>query len=259
MAEDQTPDLTMDGVDLDDCLLLNDGEEIVNGLVQMFQTQQFENFTVEMESGEETYECECRAAGTFKRGDRYRLYLVVNNPSDDLLYTLYLVQSDDGQYYMVDERDDEMLETVKRHFTGEGYEEESKSEASDKGDAEEASAAAATDPSVSAAPTAKAAKEKGGGGKKAGWIILTILLLPLWILWEFIKALLSLINIGIGHSPMVRAFKRGYSGESQGAKEYTFTNDMGCTQTVYSYDGKTFYNADGSYAGRSDDGKTIHK
>lgn len=79
MAEDQTPDLTMDGVDLDDCLLLNDGEEIVNGLVQMFQTQQFENFTVEMESGEETYECECRAAGTFKRGDRYRLYLVVNN------------------------------------------------------------------------------------------------------------------------------------------------------------------------------------
>lgn len=258
MAEDQTPDLSMDGVDLDDCLLLNDGEEIVNGLVQMFQTQQFENFTVEMESGEETYECECRAAGTFKRGDRYRLYLVVNNPSDDLLYTLYLVQSDDGQYYMVDERDDEMLETVKRRFTGEGYEEEeSKSDAAGKREAEEERAAASAEPS--AVPPPKAAKKKGGGGKKAGLIILTVLLLPLWILWEFIKALLSLINIGIGDSPMVRAFKRGYSGDSQGAKEYTFTNDMGCTQTVYSYDGKTFYNADGSYAGRSDDGKTIHK
>lgn len=41
---------------------------------------------------------------------------------------------------------------------------------------------------------------------------------------------------------------------------YTFTNDMGCQETVYSDDGKHFTNADGSYAGTSDDGgQTFHK
>lgn len=41
-------------------------------------------------------------------------------------------------------------------------------------------------------------------------------------------------------------------------KEYTFTNSAGCTQTVYSDDGVNFYDINGSYVGRSDDGgKTI--
>lgn len=38
----------------------------------------------------------------------------------------------------------------------------------------------------------------------------------------------------------------------------TFTNNMGCSQTVHSADGKNFYNEDGSFAGTSNDnGKTI--
>lgn len=38
----------------------------------------------------------------------------------------------------------------------------------------------------------------------------------------------------------------------------TFINDMGCEQTVYSADGKSFYTDGGSYVGQSDDnGKTI--
>lgn len=64
----------------------------------------------------------------------------------------------------------------------------------------------------------------------------------------------SLIGSVAGDSKIVQAFKRGYNGESAELKEYTFTNDMGCTQTVYSADGREFYDANGAYVGSSDNG-----
>ena len=39
-----------------------------------------------------------------------------------------------------------------------------------------------------------------------------------------------------------------------GKKAYTYVNSMGCTQTIYSDNGRDFYNADGRYVGSSDDG-----
>ena len=97
--------------------------------------------------------------------------------------------------------------------------------------------------------------KKGG----VGYILLRIIAFPFWIAWEFIKALLSLFHIAVGDDAAVRGFKRGYNGDGDDFEEYTFTNDMGCTQTVYSKNGREFYDANGSYVGSSDDGgKTIH-
>lgn len=95
--------------------------------------------------------------------------------------------------------------------------------------------------------------------KKNGWsIALKIILFPFWLIWQFIKALLSLFNIAVGDSSAVKAFKNGYNGDDGEYEEYSFTNDMGTTQTVYSKNGRDFYYSDGSYAGKSSDGgKTI--
>ena len=63
---------------------------------------------------------------------------------------------------------------------------------------------------------------------------------------------LKVLSIDSGVS---RAIDVATGGDGNyGKKKYSFTNDMGCEQTVYSADGKTFYNADGSYAGKSNDG-----
>lgn len=97
-------------------------------------------------------------------------------------------------------------------------------------------------------------KKKGNGWK----IFFTIIFIPFWLLWQFIKALLSLFNIPVGDSSAAQAFKRGFNGESAPVNEYTFINDMGCEETVFSSDGRSFYHSDGSYAGSSSDlGKHI--
>ena len=84
--------------------------------------------------------------------------------------------------------------------------------------------------------------------------IIIIVALAVWAL-IVIKFFVELVSDDKG----VKSFKQAVSGESPKAKEYTFINDMGCRQTVYSSDGKNFYNADGSYAGSSNDGgKTIN-
>ena len=106
-------------------------------------------------------------------------------------------------------------------------------------------------------------KKKSGKGKK---VLIFILMIPVHLvclifkcIWEFIKALLSLVGIAFGNDSGVQAFKRGFSGDSAPVEEYTFTNSMGCSQTVYSSDGVNFYDANGSFVGKSDDGgKTIH-
>lgn len=103
-------------------------------------------------------------------------------------------------------------------------------------------------------PAAGSQKKKGVGSA-----ILFILSLPFRLIFAFFKAILSLFGIAFGDTPFVRGFKKGYNGNQSEMKEYKITNELGCEQTVYSSDKKTFYHSDGSYAGTSDDGgKTIH-
>ncbi|MGN0805524.1 MAG: hypothetical protein ACI4MC_00675 [Candidatus Coproplasma sp.] len=97
--------------------------------------------------------------------------------------------------------------------------------------------------------------------KKSGvlHVIFFIITIPFRIIFWFIKSILSLLGVAFGDNSFAKGFKSGYSGNSPKMKEYTFTNSMGCTQTVYSSDGVEFYDVNGSYVGRSDDGgKTIH-
>lgn len=75
------------------------------------------------------------------------------------------------------------------------------------------------------------------------------------------KSFLSQVIDMTGEETGVAAFKRGFNGTSMvddGYDEYTFTNDMGCSQTAYSKNGVDFYDANGAYIGKSSDhGKYI--
>lgn len=75
------------------------------------------------------------------------------------------------------------------------------------------------------------------------------------------KSFLSEVIDMTGEETGIAAFKRGFNGTSMsddGYDEYTFTNDMGCSQTAYSKNGVDFYDANGAYIGKSDDhGKHI--
>ena len=130
---------------------------------------------------------------------------------------------------------------------------------------EESVETVAEEASEEVSATAAVAEEAGGEKKKSGKgkkVLLFILMIPVYIIlyilkgiWAFIKALIGLFGIAVGDSSAGKAFKRGYSGDDGDAyEEYTFTNDMGCTQTVYSSDGRNFYDANGSFVGTSDDG-----
>lgn len=48
--------------------------------------------------------------------------------------------------------------------------------------------------------------------------------------------------------------KSGEASDSSSSKSYSFTNSMGSNQTVYSDNGRDFYDSQGAYAGHSDDG-----
>lgn len=87
--------------------------------------------------------------------------------------------------------------------------------------------------------------------------ILAIIIIALFV------GIVILIFLGVGvlaGDSGAITFVNAVSGGdyTDGKDEYKFINDMGCEQTVYSSDGRTFYSSNGQYVGTSDDGgKTI--
>lgn len=230
------PDFSMEGVEEEYSLYLKDGDGFIDDLKAAMAAGKLEG--VELEAYDEydkDYFLECWG---FKVEDRYginRLYLFLHDTEDEnekrsCLY--YLAKNDDGVYMIMQERDDAMFDKLVEIFSGSGDKVED-----------------------DVVEEAEPEKKKGKGWK----IFLTIIFIPFWLVWQFIKALLSLFNIAVGDSETVKAFKRGFNGDSAPVREYSFINDMGCEETVYSSDGREFYHSDGSYAGSSDDfGKHIN-
>ncbi len=72
--------------------------------------------------------------------------------------------------------------------------------------------------------------------------VFAIICIGLFVLLAIVY-FLSVLRLGYGS---------GSSGDDMQA--YTFTNDMGCSQTVYSSDGVNFYDSNGAFVGKSDDG-----
>ena len=232
------PEFQMDDVDTEQTEDLFNGEEVMNKLLEMNQSGQFDCFTCSTaDQSLEPHEYECFGYTLLNRYGINRIYLALRDTkdADDGWYTYYMARRDNGLYVIVQETDETMREDFRQTMLEISREEEA------------------------AASNSESAPKKKSGGKTALKVILIIICFPFWLLWQFIKALLSLFNIGFGDSSAVKAFKRGYDGDADDLREYTFTNDMGCRQTVYSRDGRSFYYSDGSYAGSSDDGgKTIH-
>lgn len=222
---DFKPDFSLDGVDLNDAFIIKDGKKIIDGVLKAYENGSFETvpFEVTDNNGSE-YFFECIGIVFLERQDKLRLYFAVSDSEEeeDLWRGAYIALSGGGEYLLVPERDGEVIDMMSKAFADEGTDEQ---------------------------PEKKSGK---------GWsIALKIILFPFWLVWQFIKALLSLFDIAVGDSSAVRAFKNGYNGGSS-QKEYTFINDMGCEQTVYSSNGRDFYDCNGAYVGSSDDGgKTI--
>lgn len=90
----------------------------------------------------------------------------------------------------------------------------------------------------------------------AALIISVVVVIAIVILAIF---LIRWIGFIFAQDDTVKSFMKAFRGEPPEQRPYTFINSMGCEQTVYSTDGKKFYNSDGSYAGSSNDGgKTIN-
>lgn len=233
------PYFGMDGVNEDEAFEIDGGEEIVKSLINMAERGTFEGFDFGLLDTETPVTLRCHGYGCVNRYGLKRLYISYMHvgDGDTNMYLAYIVYNDNGAAMLVLEHDENMMSVVRDAFNA--------SYLADQANAEAA---------VAAQPTKSKSK-----ACKVIFIIGCVLLFPVWLLWQFIKALLSLFNIGFGDSTAVRAFKRGFNG-TEDRKAYMFTNDMGCEETVYSDDGRTFYHADGSYAGESDDnGKTIHQ
>jgi hypothetical protein len=164
----------------------------------------------------------------FNKNGRNRLYILITPKKDEnvVLY-MYVVKDADGNYGIVEEIDDDIRQVIHEWAFGENKEN---------------------------IQSCTGKKEKGALG-----IILFILTIPFRLIFAFIKALLGLIGIGLADAGFVKAFKAGFYGVDPDKTEYTVTNASGYTSTVYTRDGKTFYTADGTYYGWSDDGgKTVH-
>ncbi len=69
-----------------------------------------------------------------------------------------------------------------------------------------------------------------------------------------IKWLLSCLGIMTADTSFGKGFISGWTGKIMHKNQYSYTDENGYTHTVYSDNGTDFYNSDGSYAGRSDDG-----
>lgn len=215
----------------DNSKIIVSGAELMKKIEDIAGSGVFEEFEFALTDGEVTVGLTCLG---FVKADRYgseKLYLAYKYHEDDEngLYTSYVAKKD-GIYYLVAEDDDAMVKKVSEMFE------------------------------ALAAEDSAQASEKPKKKKKWWQILLIVLFIPIWLIWQFIKALLSLFNIAVGDSSAVRSFKEGFSGGGSSKKKYTVTNDMGCTETVFSDNERDFYYADGSYAGSSDDGgRTLHK
>ena len=228
------PDFSFEGVDENEALIIKDGEAVIDAIRQCVATGVFNEIKFEVydDSGND-YFLECIGFATLNRFGKDRLYFAVIDLDEESnsRYTYYVAKRTDGEYVLVHETDEDMFNAFAQRY-------ESMRTAED-------------------ADLKTSEKKKSGNGWK---IAFKIILFPFWLIWQFIKALLSLFNIAVGDSSAVKAFKRGYNGVSAPMKEYTFINSMGCEQTVYSSNGREFYNADGSFVGTSNDGgKTINE
>lgn len=91
------------------------------------------------------------------------------------------------------------------------------------------------------------------------FVFVAIILLT-WLA-HFVSFVVAILCIALAIGVVVMYFagviSLGLPDTASGGTEYYFTNDMGCRQTVYSKDGKKFYNSNGSYVGSSEDGKFI--
>ena len=224
------PDFSIEGVDENEALTIKDGELVIGAVRESVATGVFDELTFDVYDDEgNSYFLECVGFTPLDRFGKNRLYFAVMNLEEESNshYIYYVAQRTNGEYVLVHETDEGMFNAVEEKFA-----------------------------STSTTPTSESSKKKKSGN---GWVIaFKIILFPFWLIWQFIKALLSLFNIAVGDSPAVKAFKRGYNGDSAHMKEYTFINGMGCEQTVYSSNGREFYGADGSFVGTSNDGgKTI--
>lgn len=90
------------------------------------------------------------------------------------------------------------------------------------------------------------------------FILISTVLLT-WLV-AFVAFVFAIICIGLFVLLAIVYFlsvlRLGYGSGSSGddMRAYTFTNDMGCSQTVYSSDGVNFYDSNGAFVGKSDDG-----
>ncbi|MDE6586463.1 MAG: hypothetical protein K2K80_07280 [Clostridia bacterium] len=226
------PDFSYEGVDENEALNIKDGEAVIDLIRQNVETGIFNDIEFEVyDDGGNSYFLECIGFLTLNRFGKERLYLSVMDleAESNSRYTYYVAKRADGEYVLVHETDEDMFNAFEQKL-------ESLRTAQDN-------------------YSNTGSKKKGGNGWK---IAFKIILFPFWLIWQFIKALLSLFNIAVGDSSAVKAFKRGYNGDSEPMKEYTFINSMGCEQTVYSSNGREFYDANGAYVGKSNDnGKHI--
>ena len=226
------PDFSFEGVDESEALNIKDGEAVVDAIRQNLATGVFNDINFEAYDDDgNSYFLECVGFATLNRFGKNRLYFAVMDLDEESnsRYTYYVAKRANGEYVLVHETDEGMFNAFEQKFENTKTTAENYSETGDK-------------------------KKSGNGWK----IAFKIILFPFWLIWQFIKAILSLFNIAVGDSSAVKAFKRGYNGDSEPMKEYTFINSMGCEQTVYSSNGREFYGADGSFVGTSNDGgKTI--
>ena len=208
------PDFSFDGVEESDYFIIRDGEAVISVVRQAVATGKFgEIGFVANDSAGDEYFLECLAFATLDRFGKDRLYFAVKDLEEEgnSWHTAYIAQNPEGEYLLVQEDEDEMFEAFQQRLNALS--------------------------SVSEEAQAETVKKKSG----KGWAIaFKIILFPFWLIWQFIKALLSLFNIVVGDSSAVKAFKRGYNGDSAPVKEYTFVNGMGCEQTVYSSNGREF-------------------
>ena len=233
------PDFIMEGVNEAEAFEVVDCENVVKSLIGMSERGEFEQFDISLNNVETPAKLRCNGYAIVERYVIMRLYIAYRHIGDDDtdLYTAYIVSNDDGVGLLVPEHDERMMEKVRNAMNA--------SIVSDPSDYETAGVA----PEL----------QKRSRAGKVIMVIGCIILFPVWLLWQFVKALLSLFNIGFGDSSTVRAFKRGFSGTDD-RKAYKFINDAGCEETLYSSDGKSFYRYDGSFAGTSDDGgKTLYQ
>ena len=69
-----------------------------------------------------------------------------------------------------------------------------------------------------------------------------------------IKWILSCLGIMVKDTSFGFGFITGWTGKIVRKNAYTYTDENGYSHTVFSNNGTDFYNVDGSFAGRSDDG-----